>query len=302
MASGMTAARSTTVRSSRASDHRSRSRAKSDAADAGQETLSSLARFGLVARGFFYLMLVYLVAQLAATGGGSGNGTGSGSGKQANAHGALTTIAAHPGGLAAIAATAFGFFAFGIAREWGAIRDEHPTLWHRGMTFVQGAFYLALTWVPVSYALGNTSTGSEQQQHKTASGLLRLPGGRELLFALGLIVVAVCVHQIWNGIDQDYENGMDVEESARWVRAIVRAAGTIGIPARATVFLPTGIFFMIAAAQSDPRHADGLDKELSSLARHEWGIAILGLVSLGLAIFAVYSFLEARYRAVTKGR
>ena len=91
--------------------------------------LSSLARFGLVARGFFYLMLVYLVAQLAATGGGSGNGTGgggsgSGSGKQANAHGALTTIASHPGGLAAIAATALGFFAFGTARMWGAIRDE----------------------------------------------------------------------------------------------------------------------------------------------------------------------------------
>ncbi|MGH7489907.1 MAG: DUF1206 domain-containing protein, partial [bacterium] len=122
------------------------------------------------------------------------------------------------------------------------------------------------------------------------------------LFALGMIVVAVCVHQIWNGIDQDYENGMDVEKSARWVRALVRAAGTIGIPARAIVFLPTGIFFMIAAVQSDPKHADGLDKELASLARHEWGIAILGLVALGLTIFAVYSFLEAKYRTVTKGK
>lgn len=299
MASGMPAARSTTARPSRGRDER----AKDDARQAGQETLSTLARIGLLARGLFYLMLVYLVARLAAAGGSAGGNDSSGGGaKQANAHGALTTVASHPGGLAAIAATALGFFAFGVARMWGAVRDEHPTPWHRAMTFVQGAFYLALTWVPVSYALGNTATGSEQQQHKTASGILHLPGGRELLFALGLIVVGVCAHQVWSGVDQDYEDGLDVEKSAAWVRALVRAAGTIGIPARAIVFFPTGVFFMIAAVQADPRHADGLDKELGSLARHEWGIAVLGLVALGLAVFALYSFLEAKYRTVTKGK
>jgi hypothetical protein len=170
------------------------------------------------------------------------------------------------------------------------------------MTLLQGLFYLALTWVPLSYALGKHSSGSEQQQHKTASGIMVLPAGRELLFALGLIVVGVCAHQIWTGIDQDYADGMDTGRSPAWVRGLVRTAGTVGIPARAIVFLPTGIFFMIAAVQSDPRHADGLDKELATLARTAWGTAVLGLVALGLTAFTVYSFLEAKYRKVLKAK
>jgi hypothetical protein len=159
-----------------------------------------------------------------------------------------------------------------------------------------------LTWVPLSYALGNHSTGSEQQHQKTATGLLRLTGGRELLFALGLVIVGVCAHQFWNGVDQEYADGMDTKGSPSWVKALIRASGTVGIPARAAVFFPTGIFFMIAAVQSNPKHADGLDKELAALARHSWGIAVLALVALGLGIFAMYSFLEARYRTVTRGK
>jgi hypothetical protein len=279
--------------SSRTQSRRTSGSAKTNnkADGAGEETVSWLARTGLVARSVFYCMLVYLVVQLAA-----------GGGKQANAHGALTTVASHPGGLAALGATATGFLAFGITRIWGAIRDERATLRQRSMTFVQGAFYVALTWVPLSYALGNHSTGSEQQHQKTATGLLRLTGGRELLFALGLVIVGVCVHQFVEGIDQQYADGMDIKKSPTWAKVLVRAAGTIGIPARAAVFFPTGIFFMIAAVQSDPKHADGLDRELASLARHTWGIAVLALVACGLGIFALYSFLEARYRTVTKGK
>lgn len=263
-------------------------RTASDAA-AGRHTLTTLARVGLLARSIFYCMLVYLVAQLAA-----------GGGKQANANGALSTIADQPGGLAAIAATAAGFLAFGVSRIWGAIRDHDEPRGSRATTFVQGAFYVALTWVPLSYAVGKRGSGSEQQHQQTASGLLRLPAGREVLFALGLVVVGVCVHQFWNGVDQQYADGMDTDRSPGWVRALIRAAGTIGIPARAVVFLPTGIFFMISAVQANPQHADGLDKELASLARHDWGVAVLALVALGLAIFALYSFLETRYRQVLR--
>ena len=269
--------------------NRSAARRSKPVSDDEKRTLGRVARVGLLARSVFYGMLVYLVAQLAA-----------GGGKQANANGALTTIASSPGGLAAIAVTAAGFLAFGIARVLGAVRDDHPSFWSRTATFVQGLFYIALTWVPLSYALGKHASGSEQQHQRAASGLLRLPAGRELLFALGLIVVGVCVHQFWTGVDQDYAKGMDTKRSPRWVRGLIRASGTVGIPARAAVFFPTGVFFMISAVQSNPQHADGLDKELASLAGHDWGVAVLALVGLGLAIFALYSFLEARYRAVLR--
>jgi uncharacterized protein DUF1206 len=276
------------VRTDRSGASKSASMSKR-VSDDEKRTLSLAARVGLLARSVFYCMLVYLVVQLAA-----------GGGKQANANGALSTIAGKPGGLAAIAATAAGFLAFGATRIWSAIRDRQQSTGSRAMTFVQGLFYVALTWVPLSYALGKHGSGSEQQRHKTASGILRLPAGREMLFALGLIVVGVCVHQFWDGVDQKYAEGIDAKGSPRWVRGLIRAAGTVGIPARAAVFFPTGVFFMISAVQADPKHADGLDKELAALATHEWGVAVLALVALGLGVFALYSFLETRYRKVLR--
>jgi Domain of Unknown Function (DUF1206) len=264
---------------------------QSDAGRQGRRAATVAARVGLAARSLFYCMLVYLVAQLALDAGG---------GRQANAHGALSTIARQPGGLAAIATTAAGFLAFGVTRVWAAIHDDQPNWWRRTATFVQGAFYVALTWVPASYALGRRSSGSEQQQHRTAGGILALPAGRELLFTLGLIVVGVCLHQIKTGVDHNYADGMDTRTAPQWVAKLVALSGTIGIPARAAVFLPVGIAFMIAAVQSDPRHADGLDAELAALARHSWGVAVLSVVATGLAVFALYSFLEARCRTLDR--
>ncbi len=252
---------------------------------------TALARFGLVARAAFYLLLVYLVVLLAVGAGG----------RQANAHGALATVASHPAGLAAIVATAAGFLAFGGVRVRAAITDDAPPWWRRAMTLAQGLFYVALTWVPMSYALGNRSSGSEQQQHKTTTGLLHLPAGREIVFALGLVVIGVCASQIRTGLGQDYADGMQLGHAPPVVQRLVRISGTVGIPARAAVFVPMGVFFMIAAVQADPRHADGLDRELAALSGHAWGVAVLALIAAGLFVFAVYSLLEARYRSVTKG-
>jgi hypothetical protein len=105
-----------------------------------------------------------------------------------------------------------------------------------------------------------------------------------------------------SGVDGDYEKRMAVDGAPRWVRRLVRASGAVGIPARALVFLPVGVFFMIAAVQGDPGHADGLDRELTSLTGTGWGDAVLALCALGLLVFVVYSALETRYREVERNR
>ena len=274
-----------------ATGHRSAARRRGKAErDVGRVAIV-VARVGLATRSAFYLILVYLVIQLAVDGGG---------GKQANAHGALSTIASNPPGRGAIAATAVGLLAFGSIRLWDAIRSRRAPWRNRIALTLQGLFYVAVTWVPLSYALGHRSAGSEQQQHQTVRSLLQLPGGRAIVFGSGLVLIGVCVRQMWRGLDQDFTKGMKTRGSPRWIRRLIHLTGTAGIPARAMVFAPIGIFLMIAAVQSNPRRADGLDAELATLARNTWGIAVLGLVALGLALFSAYALLEARYRDVTK--
>jgi hypothetical protein len=147
-----------------------------------EEAVAKAARFGLVARSGFYLLLAGLVVNLAVEGS---------QGPQADAKGALETVAGNPIGEAAIVAVALGFLAFGATRLWTAWQDERPSIWRRTTTALQGAFYLLLMWIPLSYVFGNRTAGSNKSQHRVAGDLLGLPGGRVLVGLLGVIVITV---------------------------------------------------------------------------------------------------------------
>jgi hypothetical protein len=252
-----------------------------------------VARVGLAGRTGFYLLLVYLIARVALA---------SHDTKQPNANGAISTVARGPFGIAVLVVVAAGFAGFGGTRIWGACRDGSASAWSRIRTALQGLFYLVLAWVPLSYALGNHSTGKEQQQHRTVADLLHLPGGPAIVFALGLVICVVAAYQVRTGVDRDYVKGMAVDDAPRWVRRVTLASGLIGIPARALVFVPVGVFFMIASVDGDPSQADGLDRELTSLTGSGWGDSVLALCALGLLVFVVYSALETRYRKVAQGK
>jgi hypothetical protein len=252
-----------------------------------------LARSGLVARSLFYVVLAALVVAIAVTHGHTG--------RQANAHGALSLIAATPLGLAAIVATAAGFLAFGVVRVVAAVRDRSVPRWRRATTALQGQFYVVLAWVPLSFAFGRRQTGSEQQQHAETATVMSWPLGRELVAAVGVVVVVVCAWQIRTALTRGFDDGLEVPPRPTWLQRATTVVGVVGIAARALVFVPVGVFLIVAAVQENPRHADGLDAELARLAREAWGPALLALVALGLLVFAAYSALEARYRDVEAG-
>src|SRR5581483_4854406 len=117
--------------------------------------MQRLARVGLVARGAFYLLIAYLAARVAAL---------HGSARQADTHGALALIEVSWVGKVVIALAALGLFAFGIARLVGGWLDRDAEWWRRATTMLQGAFYLALAYVPVSFLVGDKQTGSEHAQ------------------------------------------------------------------------------------------------------------------------------------------
>ena len=253
------------------------------------------ARSGYAARTVFYLLLAGLVARTAYDGGAGG--------KQTNAHGAMSVIASTPLGKAALAAAALGFLALGVVRIAGAVRDREAGSWQRMAVALQGVFYAALTWVPLSFLFGNQQTGSEQAQKQETASVLSWPAGRFLVIAVGVAVIAVFGFQIRMALTQDYEDGLDLKGAPNWVCRLVRVAGTVGLFARGVVFLPIGVFLIVAAIQADPQHSKGLDAELALLARQSWwGPALLWVVVGGLVVFAVYSGLEARYRRVARAK
>lgn len=258
------------------------------------QALSGLARLGLVGRTVFYLVLVYLTARIAALGGPSAH--------PADTQGALAIVSQATGGKVAIALAAAGFFVFGVARIYSAARDRSVGPVRRTMAGLQGAFYVVLTYVPISFLAGNYATGSQRQTQATTARLMVLPAGRAVVIFVGVVVMGVCVNQVRNALSQDFAEGMADEGSPRWVRALVRYSGSVGIASRAAVFFPIGIFFVVAAVQFDPAHAQGLDVILLSMAASQWGRLALVLVAAGLFAFTLYSGLEARYRRVLSAK
>lgn len=268
--------------------------AVSEAADASRKPITLLGRAGLAGRTAFYAILTALVIRIALLGGPPHH--------QADANGALLLVSRPTIGKVAIAVVALGFVLFGVGRIAGAVGDHSVSTGRRAMTAAQGLFYIALAYVPAAFLSGNHQTGSQQQQQHTATEILHLPGGRVLLGVLGGIAIAICAVQIRGALRRDFQDGLDLNHAPRVTRRVAMTAGPVGITARSLVFLPVGIFLIVAAVQADPGHAYGTDRELLDLANHAWGVVLLALVAAGLLVFVIFSAIETRYRIIVSAR
>ena len=83
---------------------------------------------------------------------------------------------------------------------------------------------------------------------------------------------------------------------------IVGWLGRVGGVARGVVFVTLGVFLVVAAVTAQPQQAKGLDSALRSLAATPGGPWLLALDAIGLIIFGVFSFCEARWVRVSNLR
>jgi hypothetical protein len=83
------------------------------------------------------------------------------------------------------------------------------------------------------------------------------------------------------------------------VRSVVELLGVVGTVARGIVFALAGVFVISAAVNYDPKKAGGLDRALRELADTSAGPWLLVAAAVGLIIFGVYGFAEAKWRRTT---
>ena len=79
------------------------------------------------------------------------------------------------------------------------------------------------------------------------------------------------------------------------------AGREVGYVTRAVVFCVASAFLIDAAVSFDPQKAQGLDGSLRKTAATPLGPWVLSAVALGLVIFGLYSWCEARWRMVEPG-
>jgi hypothetical protein len=90
---------------------------------------------------------------------------------------------------------------------------------------------------------------------------------------------------------------MDMPLDRRARRATVRT-GQVGFIAKGVSVALIGALVVVAAVRFRPEEASGLDAGLRALAAQPFGPYLLTVVALGLAVYGVFCFVDARYHRV----
>ncbi len=248
---------------------------------------------GWAAQGVVYLALAYLVLQMAF---GSSE-------QEASTSGALQKIAQSAPGVITLLVLGVGLLAFAVGRVLEVTTLAGPDIQAKDKALAGG---LALVYVSlaltafsiVGLAGGAAGSGGSSAEQKSSTLLFSLPAGRYLVGLLGLVVMAVGGRLAYKGVKQAFLPTLRRQDMPAGLRAAVGKLGTVAYVTKGVILALVGFFFVRAAVTYDPDKARGLDAALREVAQQPLGQLALAAIAVGLLAYALFSFVEARYRDV----
>ena len=252
-----------------------------------------LARAGLVARGLMYVLIGIIAVQVAIDG----------SHQQADRTGALRLVAQTAFGTAILWLLVIGFAGMTLWRlseaAWGSPGADGRKASKRLANLARAVFYALVTYGILKYALGvgQPSSSDSQSQDLTADAL-KYQGGQVVVALAGVVVVIAGLYVIYRAYKLKFLKHLRMGSASARTRKVVTRLGQIGGIARGLVFATIGVFLVIAAKDANPKQAKGIDSALRALAHTPLGPWLLVVVAIGLMMFGVYWWCEARWRAV----
>ncbi len=253
------------------------------------DAMSALARWGLAARATIYLLIGALAVALAF-------GARSGETDQRGAFQALTR---HTGGTVLLWVIGIGLAAYALWRlseaAFGVV-GEGKKAGPRVQSFARACIYgfFAVSAMKVATNAGAGSQASEQQAWTAKT--MQHSGGRWAVGIVGAVIVICGLVLIWEGVKRKFEKYLDLRGVSSTTRDVVEFLGVAGSVARGIVFGLAGVFVIAAAVDNNPGKSRGLDRALRELADTSAGPWLLVAVALGLVMFGVYGFAEAKWR------
>jgi hypothetical protein len=236
-------------------------------------------RLGFAARGLLFIVIAWLVI---------------GTGRAADLDGALEYLSTGRG-RTLLFGVAAGFVAYGLWRLVDAALDNEGRggdgkgIVGRAAAASSGVIYLILAYKAWLLLLGYgpDSGGGAQEQART---VLTLPGGNLLLGIGAAVLLTAGIWQLIKAAKCSFLNHLAVSvREQEWVRWL----GRLGYSARGVIFLVTAFFLAEAALNGSSAEAGGMEEALRWLRN-----PMDKIVAAGLALFGIFSLIEARYRGI----
>jgi hypothetical protein len=257
------------------------------------KVMAWLARAGLIARGAMYVLIGIIAVQVAIDG----------SHQQADRAGAVHLVARTAFGSVILWLLVIGFAGMTLWRlseaAWGSPGADGRKASKRLANLARAVFYAVVTYGILKYALGigQPSSSDSQSQDLTAAAL-KYQGGQVVVALAGVVIVIAGLYVLYRAYKLKFLKHLRMGAASPRTRKVVTRLGQAGGIARGLVFGTIGVFLVIAAKDANPRQAKGIDSALRALAHTPLGPWLLVVVAIGLMMFGVYSWCEARWRAV----
>lgn len=254
------------------------------------------AEFGFYTKGFLFLVIGTLAILVAI---------GDTSERLADPTGALSRVAQAPYGKAVLIIFIVGALSHGV---WNILRgaadvDNAGKNWQgiikRCVAGGTGIFYLFLAWTALTIiTTANVAVQNGAVQKTITAIILAFPLGAIVVFLIGLSVIGVGFSECYRGVSGKFKEDFRLYELRGNKRHIVGVLGALSFTARAVIYGLIGYFFIVAAIDSNPNEAMGIDGALRALASTYYGKTLLFIAAVGLICHAVLSLYEARYRRI----
>jgi hypothetical protein len=182
---------------------------------------------------------------------------------------------------------------------WGSNEADGHKAIKRVSNLARAVFYGLVTYGVLKYALGiGQPASSDKQSQDLTATVLKYPGGQVIVAIAGIVVVLAGLYTMYRAYRLKFLESLQLGSASPRTRTIVTRLGQVGGIARGLVFGTVGVFLIVAAQDSDPRQAKGVDSALRALAHTPLGPWLLVVVALGLVTFGVYSWCDARWHKV----
>jgi len=241
-----------------------------------------------------------LALLLAARAAGWTNNPAAGT-QEASPTGALKTVAHASGGQILLGVLAVGMLLYAAWRLVSAFLpgDGSAKSWATRVGYIVSAAlygFLAVTAFSIMRSKAAASKNGNTSVSHASRGVMAHTGGRLLIGAIGVIVIAAGLYRLVKAFKRDVEDELDLSGVSPARRRWSERMGVIGEVGRGIAIGLIGFFLLQSAITYDPNKATGLDGALRKLATNTGGLILVVIVGIGFLAYGVFCMTTFTHR------
>jgi len=260
--------------------------------------LVMLGRLGWVAKGLVYGVVGLLAVQIALD--ASGRDPGNTAEQEASQTGAVAEIADTSFGEIALYVVAAGLLLYALWRVISVLlpaENSAKTCLTRVGYLASAAVYAALAWTALSFARHSGSSsgapGEDAKVERFTRELMEKSGGRWLIGALGVLVIAIGVYFAIKGLQAKFRDELEPRGVGPIRHETIITLGRVGWAGRAIVMGLVGWLLVRAAVRFRPDEAKGFDGALKEVTDSGLGVALVWFAAIALVLYGLFCVISA---------